>query len=418
MTIQPATSVPGVAAPALAEPGLPTAASINSSTARGVLNQLIGTPLSENTYRERLACMIADPSITSWQALTRDPGQLQRLQDNERLRWADPAAADETLPTLAQALGKKNVWLPEVDNLNANILKHLTAQVAEKYLTQFQSILQDPAPALSQDVSIVRGAPSAGKTTFLTGQFALNTDVVKNMIQNRMPGTSMLQVHDQGAALVQQFMSPMEKRLGQPLTRDALYLWPNDFNQKIADIARLSQEPKLHFHDIQVDLATLCCRILKRGTDEAVMDFNVLSQFFSAGLEHRGPSIESVKNSQDRLKEYSLSAWNGQQNVLVAQRAPGAKDFVIKDQALFDKVTARDSRSVQAEVERVRNTVIDAPFIEAFSAPLTPAQASAFGAALRRYEGQTFEQALKQHAQRKPVATSVAARVLASVVPG
>lgn len=418
MTIQSATSINGVAAPARTEPGLPTAALINSSPARGVLNQLIARPLSENNYRERLACMIADPSITSWQALTRNPGQLQRLQDNERLRWSDPTAADKSMPTLAQALGKKNVWLPEVENLNANILKNLTAQVAEKYLTQFQSILQDPAPALSQDVSIVRGAPSAGKTTFLTGQFALNTDAVKNMIQHRMPGTSMLQVHDQGAALVQQFMGSMEKHLGQPLTRDALYLWPSDFNQKIADIARLSQEPKLHFHDIQVDLATLCCRILKRGTDEAVMDFNVLSQFFSAGLEHRGLSIESVKNNQGKLKEYSLSAWDGQQNVLVAQRAPGTEAFVIKDQALFDKATARDSRSIKAEVDRVRNTVIDAPFIEAFTAPLPPAQAGAFGAALRRYEGQTFEQALKQHAQRKPVATSVAARVLAGVVPG
>lgn len=117
MTIQPAASVHGVAAPVHAEPGLPTAASINSSTARSVLSQLIGRPLSENTYRERLACMIADPSITSWQALTRNPGELQRLQDNERLSWSDPAAADKNMPTLAQALGKKNVWLPEVDSL-------------------------------------------------------------------------------------------------------------------------------------------------------------------------------------------------------------------------------------------------------------------------------------------------------------
>nr|WP_314567929.1 hypothetical protein [uncultured Pseudomonas sp.] len=418
MTIQPAASVNGVAAPAHAEPDLPAAASGNPRDARGVLSELIVRPLSENTYRERLACMIADPSITSWQALTRNPAQLQRLQDNERLGWSNPAAADKSMPTLAQALGERNVWLPEVESLNANILKNLTAQVAEKYLTQFQSILQDPPPALSQDVSIVRGAPSAGKTTFLTGQFALNTDVVKNMIQHRMPGTSMLQVHDQGAALVQQFMGSMEKHLGQPLTRDALYLWPNDFNQKIAQVMRLSHEPKLRFHDIQVDLATLCCRILKRGTDEAVMDFNVLSQFFSAGLEHRGSSIESIKNSQDRLKEYSLSAWDGEQNVLVARRAPGKHELEIKDQTLFDKVAARDRSSIKAEIERVRTTLIDAPFIEAFTAPLPPAQAAAFGAALRRYEGQTFEQALKQHAQRKPVATSVAARVLAGVMPG
>ncbi len=415
MLIQPATSIHGVTAPVYAEPGVST---ITESNAREVLNQLIGRPLSENHYRERLACMIADPSITSWQALTRDPDYLQRLQDNERLGWSAPDAVDRNMPTLAQALVKRNVWLPEVDSLNVNILKNLTVQAANTYLTQFQSILQDPPPALSHDVSIVRGAPSAGKTTFLSGQFALNTDVVKNMIQHRMPGTSMLQVHDQGAALVQQFMGAMEQRLGQPLTRDALYLWPKDFDQKIADVSRLSQAPKLRFHDIQVDLITLCCRILKRGTDEAVMDFNVLSQLFRAGLEHRGPSIESVKNSRHSLKEYSLSAWDGQQNVLVAQRAPDTKAFVIKDQALFDKVTARDNRSIQAEVEGARNTVIDAQFIETFTAPLPPAQASAFGDALRRYEGQTFEQALTQHARRKPVATSIAARVLAGVTPG
>lgn len=417
MTIQTAVSN-GVAALVYTDPGLLPADSINSSNAREVLNQLIGRPLSENNFRERLACMIADPRITSWQALTRDPGQLQRLQDNERLGWSNPAAVDKSMPTLAQALAKRDVWLPEIDSLNANILKNLTVQVADKYLAQFQSILQDPSPALSQDVSIVRGAPSAGKTTFLTGQFALNTDVLKNMIQNRLPGTSMLQVHDQGAALAQQFIGSMEKHLGQPLTRDALYLWPNDFNQKIADVTRLSQEPKLRFHDIQVDLATLCCRILKRGTDEAVMDFNVLSQFFSAALEHRSPSIESVKNNQDLLKEYSLSAWDGKQNVLVAQRAPGTKAFVINNQALFDQVTARDSRSIRAEVDSVRNTVIDAQFIETFTAPLPPVQAGAFTAALKRYEGKTFEQALKEHAQRKPVATSITARVLAGVMPG
>lgn len=46
---------------------------ISSSNARDILQALIRRPPSENTYRERLECMRADSSITSWQALTRDP---------------------------------------------------------------------------------------------------------------------------------------------------------------------------------------------------------------------------------------------------------------------------------------------------------------------------------------------------------
>ncbi|PQZ91784.1 MULTISPECIES: hypothetical protein [Pseudomonas] len=410
----PATPPSPTAATPAQQPGLP----ISSSNARSVLQVLINRPPGDNTFRERLDCMRADPSITSWQALTRDPARLHRLQDNERMAWSNPAGVDKSLMPLAQALRQKDVWLPEVESLNGNILTNLTTQMADTYLTQFKSILQNPSPARASDVSIVRGAPSAGKTTFLKGQFALNTDAVKNMLQDRMPGTSMLQVHDQGAALVQQFSGAMEKRLAQPLTRDALYLWPNDFKSKMADVEKLSDAPRLRFHDIQVDLATLCCRILKRGTDEAVMNFDVLSQFYTAGLEHRGTSVESVKGSGSALKEYSLSEWDGSRNVPVAKRAAGSKDFVIQDPVRFNKVTTWDKQSAQAEVNRVRGTRIDAPFIDRFTAPLPAAQAAAFREALGAYTGLTFEEALKQHAQRKPVVTSLGARVLAGVVPG
>lgn len=407
MLIQPTSHI---------HPVLPPA-SINASNARDVLSELLRRPLSENNYRERLACMLADPTITSWQALTRDPEGLQRLQDNERKAWSAPAAVDTSLPTLAQALAKKDVWLPEVENFNANILKSLTIQMAEKYLAQFQSILQDPVPVQAQDVSIVRGAPSAGKTTFLRGQFALNTDAVKNMLQDRMPGVGMMQVHDQAVALVQRFSATMEKHLAQPLTRDALYLWPNDFKQKITGLEQVSTESKLRFHDIQVDLTTLCCRILKRGTDEAVMNFEVLSQFFSAGLEHRNQSIEAIKGTSGLLKEYSLSAWDGQRNVLVAQRSSDAQPLVVRDQALFDDITLRNKDAINAEIGRVRDTLIDAHFIDTFTAPLPAEQARGFRTALGLYRGLTIKQALEQHAQRKAVATSIAARVLAQIVP-
>lgn len=376
---------------------------INQDNSRSVLSNLLKLARGENTYNARLACLKADPSIESWQALTRDPEALKALQKSD---WGGFTAR----------LMAPGVWLPEVDSLNANILKNLTTTLSSQYAATFQSLLLGPDPIEKKDIAIVRGAPSAGKTSFLKGRFALGADDVKNMIQNRLPGLTMPQVHTQGAALLQSFLGSMERKFDQALTRDALYLWPKDFDGKLG-VAVSRGEQKVAVHDIQVDLATLCCRILKRSTDEALMNFDTLSIFFKASLENRQGTIESVENNRDVVSEYSLTAWDGTKPVTVAERVPGSNTIEVKDAALFAEHVARDPAAISAEIQRVRDTVIAPGFINLFVRDLDPATAKVFTQALSRYEGKTLSQALELHANKAHVPTSIAARVLEQVLP-
>ncbi|NWD26603.1 hypothetical protein HX864_25265 [Pseudomonas yamanorum] len=377
---------------------------INKDNARSVLSELLKQPPGADTYQARLACLQADPSIQSWEALTRDPEALKVLQKND---WNGFTAR----------LAEPGVWLPEVDNLNTNILKNLTATLGGQYAATFQSLLLGSDPIEKKDVALVRGAPSAGKTSFLKGRFALGADDVKNMIQNRLPGLTMPQVHTQGAALLQSFLGLMEHKFDQALTRDALYLWPKDFDGKL-DSAAARGEQKVAVHDIQVDLTTVCCRILKRSTDEAVMNFDTLSTFFRASLENRPATLAAVEKNREAVSEYSLTAWDGTKPVTIAERAPGSDTLEVKDAALFAEHLARDPASIRAEIQQVRDTVIDQGFINRFVRDLDPTTAKVFTEALSRYEGRTLSQALELHANKAHVPTSIAARVLEHVLPG
>ncbi|MFO2464863.1 hypothetical protein OOJ96_13275 [Pseudomonas sp. 15FMM2] len=359
---------------------------------------------SKNTYQARLACLQADPSIATWEALTRDPEELKTLQKND---WNG----------FVTRLTEPGVWLPEADSHNANILKNLTAALGGQYAGSFQSLLLGSDPVEKKEIALVRGAPSAGKTSFLKGRFALGADDVKNMLQNRLPSVTMSQVHFQGVAVLQTFMSSMERKLDQALTRDALYLWPKDFDSKL-NLAASKSEQKVAVHDIQVDLTTLCCRILKRSTAEALMNFDTLSTFFKASLESRKDTLASVEKNQEAVSEYSLAAWDGSKLVTVAERSPGTGAIEIKDAALFAEHVARDPAAISAEIQRVRDTVIDPAFIDQFVRELDPAVAKVFTQALSRYEGLTMSQALELHANRAHVPMSTAARVLQQVQPG
>ncbi|MNX77740.1 hypothetical protein D3C86_1092940 [compost metagenome] len=157
--------------------------------------------------------------------------------------------------------------------------------------------------------------------------------------------------------------------------------------------------------------------MLKRSTDEALLGFDYLSQSFRSSLEHRQETIELMKKKHDIISEYSLSTWNASKNFKVAERSAGSKDITVYDQSLFDQLVTRDPVLIDAEIARVRDTVIDGAFISDFTAGLEPAIAVVFADALSKYDGKTIAEALELHRDRDHVATSVASRVLAEVVP-
>ena len=378
---------------------------INRRNAATVLNELVSRPLCENTYSARLACLKADPAIASWQALTRNPAALVLLEKSD-------------YGALVSRLAESGVWLPEVDNINSNIIANLLLGLATHYGETFRSLAFDKdRPRPVQDILIVRGTPAAGKTSFLQGRFAPGSDDAREMLQNRIPCLTVPQVHAQGAALFLHFSRVMESRLSQALPRDALYLWPKDFVGKLETVAATPGQ-KAVVHDLQVDLTTLCCRLLKRSTGEPLMNFSTLGILFKAALENRQALLASLEQHKASIDEYCLWGWNGTERVKVAERAVGSEGLLIMDQALFAEQVERSGPQIQAEIDRVGATRIDAAFIEQFVREMTPSTAQPFVRALRGYAGKTLGQALQLHADRAHQPVSVAARVLTAVIPG
>ncbi|MNU91310.1 hypothetical protein D3C71_811930 [compost metagenome] len=378
--------------------------SINKHTAKAVLSELVKLPRSENTYIARLACLKADHSIPTWQALTHNP---ERLEVLERISMCDFDAR----------LAGPGVWLPEVENINTNTLMNLTVKLAAQYKASFQSLLLSNGDVEKQDVTIVRGSSGSGKTSYLKDGFSLGSDEVKRCLQQRMPGVTMPQLYVQGYIVLEKFMSSMEQKFAQGLTRDAMYLGPETIEEKLRVIGLQQGMQKAAIHDIQVDLMTLCCRILKRPTDEPLLNFESLSQCFRSSLENRQMTIELVQKTHDTVSEYSLSVWDGTRNIKVAERSAGSQEITIHDRALFDQHVARDPVLIETEIERVRDTKIDRTFISVFTSGFEPAVAAVFTDALSKYDGKTIAEALELHRDRDHVATSVASRVLAEVVP-
>ncbi|WP_433736610.1 hypothetical protein [Pseudomonas putida] len=377
---------------------------INKHTAKSVLSELVKLPCSENTYSARLECLKADRSIPTWHALTRHPEKLKELEQTD-------------LPKLEACLKEAGTWLPEVEAINVNVMMNLTAKLAAEYEASFQSLMLEEGIVEKKDVLIVRGAPGAGKTSYLSGGFSLCTDEVKNYLQNRMPGVTMPQLYMHAYTLLGRFMSEMESKFAQSLTQDALYLYPELIDKKIQVVELQRGEQKALLHDIQVDLTTLCCRMLKRSTYEALMSFDFLSQRFRSSLDRRQETIQLVIEKPEIISEYSLSVWDGTKSVKVAERSADSQDIIIHDQALFDLQVSRDPVAIEAEITRVRDTVINEAFISSFTVGFEPAIATVFKDALSKYDGKTMAEALELHRDRDHVATSVASRVLADVIP-
>jgi len=377
---------------------------INKHTAKLVLSELVKLPVSENTYSARLECLKADRSIPTWHALTHHPEKLKALEKTD-------------LRMLEACLAEAGVWLPEVENINTNVMMNLTVKLVAQYEASFHSLLLSPEIVEIKDISIVRGAPGAGKTSYLKAGFSLAADEVKEYLLYRIPGVITSQLHMHSCALLENFMRYMESKFAQGLTWDGTFVTRESVENKLQVVALQEGGQKAAIHDIQVDLMTLCCRMLKRSTNEPLMNFDCLSKFFRSSLERRQENIDLVLKKHEIISEYVLSAWDGSKSVKIAERSVGSEDITIHDEALFDRHVARDPVLIEAEIERVRDTVIDEAFISSFTAGFEPAIATVFKDALSKYNGKTMAEALELHRDRDHVATSVASRVLADVVP-
>lgn len=375
---------------------------ITASNAKDVLVYLKGLPKSENTFQERMACLRAGPTLDTWQALT--------YPSNEEMSAEKGRGAYE----FKEFLGRPGVWLPEVENINHNLINNLLVRFGGEYNASFVGLMLGGESAEVRDVIIARGAPCAGKTSYLTGNFVLAADEAKSMLMDRITGATNDQIHFQGTSIIQKFERVLQEKFSQVLTSDALYLTIDAIENKFNALIENGSNQKVSVRDVQVDLITLCCRMLKRGGNEPKISFETLGGYVKNSLINRQGAINLVEQNKEYVKDYSFSAWNGDRYVEVARFCHNRGKVVAVDEALFEKYVT--SVGGDFEIEKARCTVINSALRDWIVDGLETKEAARFIEAFKVYEGLTLEQALNNHARHVDIELSVAARVLKSVL--
>lgn len=358
---------------------------VNEANAKSVLADLKRLPKSENTFQERLACLLADPSLETWQAFT--------YPSNEEL-VAQKASGDVGFREFLRGGG---VWLPEVENVNHNIINNLLVRAADKYAESFVDLMLGDGKVEVSDLVIARGAPGVGKSHYLANQYALAVDDAKAMIQHRIQGLTSAQVHLQGKIIIQRFEHALMERFSLVLTLDALYLTMDAVKNKLDAMIESGKDQKVSVRDIQVDLITLCCRVLKRSVFQPRLTFAAVSDYAKSSLQNRQAFIELLEQKQALVKDYSLLVWEAGKYIEAARFCPEEGRVVAVDDALFDK--CKSFEGVDAEIEEVRRMVIDELFMKTVVKDLDNVEAQRFVKALKVYEGRTLEEAMFIHSR-------------------
>lgn len=375
---------------------------VTKGNAKEVLAYLKMLPKSENTIKARLECLKADQAMDTWLALT--------YPSNEEM----VAQKGQGAYAFKEFLGSSGVWLPEIENINHNIINNLLVRFSGEYSASFVELMLGGESAEARDIMLARGTPCAGKTSYLAGNFAIAADDAKSMLMDRIPGSTNDQVHFQGTSIIQKFEQALQEKFLQVLTSDALYLTIDAIENKFNALIEAGRNQKVSVRDVQVDLVTLCCRMLKRGGNEPKISFDTLGGYVKSSLVNRQKSIELVEQNKVYVKDYSFSAWDGERYVQVARFCHERGTVVAVDETLFEQYVT--SVGDDFDIEKARSTVINADLWDLVVDGLEAQEANRFLEALKRYEGMTLGQALNVHARQVDVELSVAARVLKDVL--
>ena len=331
------------------------------------------------------------------------------------------SAKSESQAALKSELAKPKTWQPEVDAIHLNILHNLLVKYGNAYADHenggtIKGILSDPSTAKQKGVVIARGTPAAGKTTFLKGVFSLAADNIKVMLKERMPGLTSQQVHFQSTALLQMFEKAVKEKIPQAITIDALYITNDAVSDKMKSAVENGQ--KVSIHDIQVDLKSLCCRMLKRGADEPRMNFDFLSGTYKRSLENRSGTISLVNENKKHVEGFSLSLWDPEAgcNVKLAEFKPDMDGVKILNKELYSKVTNPNIDDIDKEISSTQNLQIDDEFIRTFTSSMPDSIKSEFTEALNAYRGFTLKKALDMHMTKVSTEPSLGTRVIEKAI--
>ncbi|MBA3722879.1 MAG: hypothetical protein H0W88_10835 [Parachlamydiaceae bacterium] len=395
---------------------------LDRSNARETLQKVKEFPKNYHTLQVRLACMKADPKIETWEALTY-PSAKTLLEEKNK-----------GVISLKAFLRKPGIWLPEIDRINLKIMENMLIRLGRVMtdnpefpsdasetrktsmeVAAFQRTMTKPQRTKKKSVTIARGAPSAGKTSYLQGVFALACDDIKVTLLNHFLGLNSQQTHFQSTAITDSFRDGAEKMFGQALTTDALFVSNEAIIKKIAEAKKNKQQTRMT--DIHVDLKTLCCRILKRTPYEPIMNFKSLSDSYQQSLVNRKSSIDLVKENLNTINEYKITSWKDGRFVTVAELDPETNKINIIDQDEYNRIVNANQDAIAKEIVDIGKTVITDDFIAEFIRGMPTDAAAVFKTALEKYKDKTLGEALNAHSEVAIEELSAGARVIQKALP-
>jgi len=305
---------------------------------------------------------------------------------------------------LKQFLDNPEHWVPERRALHEAIVE----EEFRKALALSER-LGDPRPA----VYALRGNTAAGKTTRLRGDptfakaldargqpsGAINPDTYKESLKRSEAAfgrqtISHRQTHPEGSMLARRTSARIKESessmiIDQRLNEEA------DITQLVAEAERTGKEVK--FLDVDAPLEASLIRVLARkvGGADPLVPFEAVAEGFEGVRKNRAALIEEVRRN-DRITHYVLYATDRSgKSVKVAEKRDGAFTVLEGQEDAFAQVVNSET---QGTTEALRTAVIDDAYIERATQEMgLPAHMSE---ALRKYHGRTFEDALREHAQK------------------
>lgn len=288
-------------------------------------------------------------------------------------------------------------WVPERVQLHETIL----ADEFEKSVALSER-LNDSSPI----IYALRGNTAAGKSTSLrsnsefakTGDTsgAINPDVYKGYLRiedadiDYTPTAS--QTHEEGSMLARR-LKDMIETTKPPISEMSMIIDKRlnkgkNINELLETSDRLNRPIKLM--DVEASLELSCLRVLTRAiaSEDPAVPFSAITEGYEGIRQNRMALIQQVKNNP-AIKEYALYVYDGEQNVLVAEKKNG--EFLVHNQNLYAVALDGNIQNINNTVEKVGSTIIDDTYIQNADNYFKPY--------LERYKGKTLSEALDAHSK-------------------
>lgn len=261
----------------------------------------------------------------------------------------------------------------------------------------------------------LRGACGSGKTTALRGGLfngildetgepsgTLAPDVLKTPLREggRM---SHVQVHDESSMLSRKLSRAMkEKAMHESFSMvyDKLMAYPTDFEDVFEDASETNREVAILDMDVPLELSAV--RVLSRtkNGEDPNIDFTGVANAFSAIRKNRSALFNQISEHPDMVSAYTLRAFdpNDKRSVEVARCENGKIQVIPGRETLAEKAVTSSDEDVDAEVQKVRNTVITEEYITYFENAYFDENSRQYAAknvaTLKEYIGKTLGEAL------------------------